>query len=385
VPAGWSGLSKELDTMAGVLKWLGLAGGALALFLVLQFIYLVGVLAWSADRTRGLAYYGLPRDGRARYRAALRRHARLLRPMLRLVGRFSKFSFDRASIRHADLTGPKGTCTVNSFVRGISYEAQPEDVFVVTQMKCGTTWMQHVVYEVVQCGRGDIVESGRTLYGVAPWLEAETSVPVDQAPLHGAQRPTRIIKTHLPASACPFSPLARYIYVVRHPVSCFASCADFIATNMGVMAPPLELTEQWFCSRAMWWTPWTDHVTGWWQRSQVEPNVLFVRFEDMKRDLAGIARRVADFLGVPPLSDTELDEVVRKCSFAYMQEHRDAFEMNPPHLLQTDAEMFLRGTVDRHRDVPEPMRRRILAWCGQDLAGSGFDVEQIYPEAAAPR
>jgi hypothetical protein len=369
--------------MPDVVKWLAVAASAAALFVVLQFIYFVGVLAWSAERTRGLGYYGLRPEGRARYKAALRRHARLLRPMLWLIGRFSRFSYDQASIRHRDVAGPKGTCTGESFARAMSYQPRPEDVFVVTQMKCGTTWMQHIVYEVIQRGRGDIVASGRTLYGVSPWLEAVTGVPLDQAPLHGTERPARIIKTHLPAAVCPYSSAARYVYVARHPASCFASCADFIATNMGVMAPPLELTEQWFCSRAMWWSPWTDHVRGWWQRAQSEPNVLFVRFEDMKRDLPDAVRRVAAFLGVSSLNDDELGQIVRKCSFAYMQEHRDAFEMNPPHLLQTDAETFVRGTADRHRDVPDAMRRRILAWCAEDMQESGFDVEQIYPEVAA--
>jgi hypothetical protein len=149
------------------------------------------------------------------------------------------------------------------------------------------------------------------------------------------------------------------------------------------MAPPLELTQQWFCSREMWWSPWTDHVKGWWQRAQTEPNVLFLRFEDMKLDLPGIADRVAEFLGVLPLSDGERDEIVRKCSFAYMQQHQDAFEMNPPHLLQTEAEMFVRGSIDRHQDVPHEMRRRILAWCVEDLKRSGFKLEEIYPEVSA--
>ena len=371
--------------MMDVLKWLGIAVGAAALFMAIQFIHLVGVLAWSAGKSRGLGYYGMPPEGRARYKAALRRHAMLLRPVLWLVGRFSTFSYEQASIRHRDVPGPKGTCSVESFAGGMDYEPRPEDVFVVTQMKCGTTWMQHVVYEVVMRGRGDLVESGRTLYGVAPWLEALTSVPVGDAPLHGAERPTRIIKTHLPAAACPPSGDAKYIYVARHPASCFASCADFIATNMGVMAPPLELTEKWFCSDAMWWSAWTDHLAGWWQRARTEPNVLFIRFEDMKRDLSAVAVRIADFLGVEPLSADELREVVRKCSFAYMQEHRDAFEMNPPHLLQTDAEMFVRGTLDRHRDVPDDMRRRILAWCVDDLAARDVELAEIYPEVTAAR
>lgn len=369
--------------MPDLLRLLLMIAGAGVLLLALQFVYFVAILSWSDTRTRGVSYYGLPRAGRARYKSSLRWHARLLRPLLWLLSRTSRFSYSHASIRHRDVAGPKGACSATSFAEGMAYEPKPEDVFVVTQMKCGTTWMQHLVYEVVQRGRGHIVESGGTLYAIAPWLEATTGVPIDQAPLHGTDRPARIVKTHFPADVCPFSTEARYIYVARHPVSCFASCVDFIATNMGRMAPPLELTEQWFCSREMWWSPWTHHVIGWWQRAQTEPNVLFLRFEDMKVDLPGIADRVTEFLGLLPLSDWERDEIVRKCSFAYMQEHQDAFEMNPPHLLQTEAAMFVRGSVDRHQDVPHEMRRRILAWCVEDLKRSGFRIEEIYPEVTA--
>jgi hypothetical protein len=371
--------------MIDALKWIAIGIGALLLLLLLQYVHLAIVLGWSAEKTRGNAYYGLPPAGRARYRAALRRHARLLRPVLWLIGKTARFTYPQASIGHGDLTGPKGSCSADSFARAMAYAPRAEDVFIVTQMKCGTTWMQHIVYEVVMRGRGDIVDSGRTLYALAPWIEAETSVPIGEAPLHGAERPSRIIKTHLPADACPFSPEARYIYVARHPASCFASCADFIATNMGVMAPPLELTEQWFCSDSMWWGPWTAHVHGWWQRAQEHDNVLFLRFEDMKRDLRGTVIRVAEFLDVAPLTDAGLDEVVRKTGFAYMQEHQDAFEMNPPHLLQTDAEMFVSGTADRHRDVPADMRARIVEWSTADLRQRGLDVERIYPELTVPR
>lgn len=371
--------------MPGALVWVAAIIGLVALFMLVQFVYLVAVLGWGDEQTRGLAYYGLPPEERAAFKAKLARHARRLRPILALFGKLSRFTYERASFRHAGITGPRGTCTPASFAHGEAYQPRPEDVFVVTQMKCGTTWMQHLVYQVVMRGRGDIVESGRTLYALSPWLEAVKSVPVDEAPTHGEERPTRIIKTHFPTKLCPFVAESRYIYVVRHPVSCFASCADFIATNAGASAPPLEVTEKWYCSDDMWWGPWTDHVLGWWHRSRAEPNVLFVRFEDMKRDLPAIARRVADFLGIAPLSDEELAEVVHKCSFEYMRKHDDAFEMNPPHLIQTNAELFVRGTADRHADVPADMRARILDWCAREMTDGGLPLEELYPETAAAR
>lgn len=370
--------------------WIPIVAGGLVVFLVAQAIHLGIVLSWGEAATRGLEYYGLDPAGRSRFRSKLHRQATLLSPILRLIGRLSGFTFERASFRHDGLAGPRGTCTEESFAAGCAYEPESEDVFVVTQMKCGTTWMQHLVYEVLMRGEGDLVETGTALYAVSPWLEATKSVSVDDAPLLGAERPSRVIKTHLPASHCPWSDGARYVYVARHPVSCFASCTDFIATNSGRLAPAPPLVEAWFCSDdAMWWGTWPSHVAGWWERSMAKDNVLFIHFEEMKSDLPSVARRVAAFLGLAPLADGELANVVRKCGFTYMREHADAFEMHPPHLLATDAELFVKGTADRHADVAPDMRRRIAAWCvseierAKGLGGAAYPLAERYPDVTA--
>jgi hypothetical protein len=339
------------------------------------------VLKWEDEQTRGLAYYGQPAAERERFKAKLRGHARRLYPILRLMSRSSSFTFQKASFRHKGIAGPLGSCTPESFARADGYQARPEDIFVVTQMKCGTTWMQQVVYEILNRGRGTLVDSGTAMYSVSLWVEGVKSVPIELAPLVGTERPSRIIKTHLPVGHCPWSREAKYIYVARHPVSCFASCVDFIATNVGALAPPLPLVEEWFCSpELMWWGTWPAHVTGWWERAAKESNVLFLFFEDMKRDLGVVVNRVAEFLGVKPLTPEELGQVVEKAGFAYMQKHQEAFEMNPPHILQTDAELFVRGSADRHRDVPEETRRRVAAWVAKEMAGSSFPLARVYPD-----
>jgi Sulfotransferase domain len=369
-----------------LLLWLAAIAGAILLFFVVQMVHLSVVLTWADQKTRGTGYYGLGPSERAAFKRSLRLQARLLYPILRLVGRSTKFTFENGSFRHRGVAGPKGTCSEESFAKADEYRAQPEDIFVVTQMKCGTTWMQHIVYEVLLRGQGDIVASGRTMYALSPWLESLKSVSVEDAPLHGSERPSRIIKTHLPVSLCPMGDEARYVYVARHPVSCFASCVDFVATNIGAAAPGLDQVEAWFVSpQLMWWGTWTDHVTGWWERSQSSSNVLFLYFEQMKRDLPGTIRRVADFLGVAPLTEAEVAQIAEKTGFAYMQTHKDAFEMNPPHLLQTDAELFVRGSADRHKDVPSATRQRILQWCAGQLEESTFPVESAYPDVASAR
>jgi hypothetical protein len=63
-----------------------------------------------------------------------------------------------------------------------------------------------------------------------------------------------------------------------------------------------------------------------------------------------------------------------------MQQNKDAFEMNPPHILQTDAELFVRGTADRHKDVPEDVRQRLSAWVVDEMKDSDYPLAARYPD-----
>lgn len=364
----------------GFLGWIGIIIAAAFAFIIVQFTYLSTVLKWEHEKSVGLAYYGLPPKERAGFKRRLKLHALLLSPVLWLSTRLSRFTFQKASFQHKGIAAPMGSCTPESFTRADSYQARAGDVFVVTQMKCGTTWMQHVVYEVLLRGKGNLVGSGTAMYAVSPWIEAIKSVPIEQAVVVGTEQPSRIIKTHLPAELCPWSPVAKYVYVARHPVSCFASCIDFVNANVGAMAPPMPLFEEWYCRHdMMWWGSWPNHIKGWWDRSQKEKNVLFVYFEDMKRDLPATIRQVASFLGMKPLTEAEIGAIAEKCGFGYMQEHQEAFEMHPPHLLATSAELFVRGSADRHLDVPADVRKRVGEWAAKEMEGNDFPMQKVYP------
>lgn len=41
---------------------------------------------------------------------------------------------------------------VEGFKSGLEYQAQDDDLFIVTYPKCGTTWTQHIVYLILNDG-----------------------------------------------------------------------------------------------------------------------------------------------------------------------------------------------------------------------------------------
>jgi hypothetical protein len=245
--------------------------------------------------------------------------------------------------------------------------------------------MQQVVYETVNRGRGDLSDDGhRHIYAVSPWIDAVTAVPLDEAPLVG-ERPTRIIKTHLPTSLCPYSEQAKYIYVTRHPVSCFASIVDYNRTLLGPLSPGVDALVAWFCSDRMYWLPWPEHVDGWWRWAQSRENVLFVHFEEMVSDFAATLDRVAAFLGYR-LTDEEKKLISDKCSFRYMRENEDLFEMSPPTMFSVArGGFFASGKQSRYEDVTPPIRQRILEYCREALRTREYPGWRFYPDLVGSR
>jgi hypothetical protein len=65
-----------------------------------------------------------------------------------------------------------------------------------------------------------------------------------------------------------------------------------------------------------------------------------------------------------------------------MQEHAEAFEMHPPHIMAVDAELFVRGSADRHKDVDAARRARLGSWSRKALAGSAYPIDRFYPDLA---
>lgn len=355
-----------------------------ALALVAYAAYVTWYFAWERRATAGMAYFGANLSERRRLKLRLRRRSRPVVPLMSSLARIGRQHLAMPVFEYEGLPGPPRVSTPEAVARARSYAPQPTDVFVATQMRCGTTWMQELVHQVLTRGAGRFDDGGPShLYAVSPWIEAESGVAVGDAARIGTP-PMRIIKTHLPASHCPYDAAAKYIYVARHPVSCFASIVDFNRAMLGPLAPPVETLGAWFCSDRMYWQPWPVHVEGWWRRSQDAANVLFVHFEEMTADLASVCDRVATLVGCA-LSDGERARIVEKCGFEYMKAREEYFEMAPPTMFSVRGGRFMAsGRAGRHEDVTPEIRERILHYCRAGLAGGTYARRALYAELRSP-
>ncbi|KAM0914415.1 hypothetical protein ACQ4PT_011593 [Festuca glaucescens] len=75
-----------------------------------------------------------------------------------------------------------------------------------------------------------------------------------------------------------------------------------------------------FCEGFSPYGPFWDHCLEYWRESVARPStVLFLKYEEIKSDPVQVARKLAEFLGVPFTPEEEssgvAQEVVKLCSF----------------------------------------------------------------------
>ena len=71
--------------------------------------------------------------------------------------------------------------------------------------------------------------------------------------------------------------------------------------------------------------PFWENVRTWWEYRHL-PNVLFVHFANLKRDMPGQMRRIAEFLDAS-VDEARWEETVEYCSFGWMK--RNAAKVAP--------------------------------------------------------
>lgn len=238
------------------------------------------------------------------------------------------------------------------------------DVVVATYAKTGTTWTQQIVGQLVFKG-----DEG-ALFDTSPWVDFR-AIPLEIVlKTVEAQQHRRFLKTHLPLDALVFSPQAKYLYIARdgrdmvwslynHHAGFTEQAYAMINNVMGRVGPPLEppagdvvqYFREWLDGGGMplgvsFW----EHVQGWWNVRHL-PNVLLLHFNDLKVDLPGQMRRIANFLSIE-IDEAKFQAMVEHCTFDYMRQTASQHSPILDVVFQAGGNTFFnKGTNGRWKDV----------------------------------
>ncbi len=258
------------------------------------------------------------------------------------------------------------------------YQPGAHDVLVCSYFKSGTNWTMQIAVQIAHLGQ----VSFEHIHDLVAWPETRArfgrsmAVPVtDEGPWRNSPTGLRVIKTHLPMDKVPYSTAARYICVVRDPKDVFVSSFHFVRDSM--LGPLMPSRARWlenFLSPDTISGSWAVHLSSYWQARQRD-NVLFLTYEEMRRDLPGTVQRIARLMNVT-LAAEQFDAVVRHSSFGYMKQIGLKFDMSrvARRGKPTSGSMIRRGEsgiADELLSISE-QRRIDEYWCAQ-LARLGCD------------
>lgn len=209
----------------------------------------------------------------------------------------------------------------------LQYMPRPGDVFIVSYPKCGTTWMQHVVYNIFIDAMPPKDKSDFFLR--MPFLERQGAEAAIHGPKPGA------FKTHLQFGKNPYSPDAKYIYITRNPYDC---CVSFYYHTKHIQSyefgdGTFDQFFEMFMKGKVDFGDYFDHLLSWYEHRN-DSNVLFLTYESLKKDTKSWVLKIADFLG-PEYGEKLrrdvglLNKVIEMSSAKHMKEHMNAIRRVP--------------------------------------------------------
>ncbi|XP_049875152.1 sulfotransferase 1A3-like isoform X2 [Pectinophora gossypiella] len=274
---------------------------------------------------------------------------------------------------------------------------RPDDIFVASFPRSGTTWTQELVWliaidmdfekakSIPLTTRYPFLED----FMFRPWDAVKD--PDEKKRLESAMRPApevlastpspRFIKSHLPMSLLPEGTLdtARVVYVARDPRDVAVSCYHFFKSfKENGLTVPFKDYHELFINNLETWAPFFDHVKeAWYQRNH--PNMLFLFYEELSKDLGSVARRVADFLG-KQYTNEQYARLLDHLKFDNFQKNTavDLVNLRALGLLEDKGQNFIRkGKAGGWRDnYDEEMIRRTEQWMADNLRDMDLRFEQ---------
>nr|CAD7457251.1 unnamed protein product [Timema tahoe] len=275
--------------------------------------------------------------------------------------------------------------------RILNLPVRPDDVWLVSYPRTGSTWAQEMVWLI---GNDLDFEGAKQLQQIrTPLLELCAIMAHDHGEwmdelgnsvdLVESMASPRYIKSHLPLELLPAQldvVRPKMVYVARNPKDMCVSYYHYCMLVHNLKGSFQDFCELFLKDRAPVGPIW-NHILGFWKRRN-DPNLLFLKYEDMKRDQAGAIRQTAQFLG-KTLSESDVKVLTEHLSFNKMKQNPAvnlepiiAKKNGPDYLSSTSLRFIRKGEVGDWRNHMEPdMVARFDAWTEENLRGTGLNLD----------
>ncbi len=213
------------------------------------------------------------------------------------------------------------------------FNFRDDDIVIATYAKSGTTWLQQIVSQLIFNGKEDM-----EVAEMSPWLDLRVPPKEIKLPAVEQQQHRRFLKTHLPVDALVFSPKAKYIYIGRdgrdvvwsmynHHANANEHWYHALNDTPGRIGPPIEKPtpdivqyfRDWLDNDGYPFWPFWENIKSWWAIRHL-PNVHLIHFANLKKDMPGEIKKVADFLNIE-IDPSKWDAIIEHCSFDYMKKN----------------------------------------------------------------
>jgi len=218
-----------------------------------------------------------------------------------------------------------GSSIRHHFMRIFSMEIRPDDVWIVTHPKCGTTWTQEMTWHImsgVDLQTAKLPLSERSHFIDRVMIRGMDKVETDKYfdDLEKAPSP-RLIKTHYPFEMLPPSLLdtCKVLFVSRNVKDTAVSYfhhenlmkshdlrCDFITYAREIYLPGLCRYGGYF-----------EMLESGWKRKN-HPNMKFFWYEEMKKDQKKMLKEICEFINYN-VSEEKIDELDNFMKFENFQ------------------------------------------------------------------
>uniref|UniRef100_A0A8C8S7E4 Sulfotransferase n=1 Tax=Pelusios castaneus TaxID=367368 RepID=A0A8C8S7E4_9SAUR len=210
---------------------------------------------------------------------------------------------------------PTTVCDAETLQALNTLEVRKDDVFLVVYPKCGTNWARQILNDLVSAASKNKLE----VSPVEREQMLEFRVPEKFQKIKNLPSP-RIFITHLHYDNIPkavFEAKVKVLVVFRNPKDAAVSYYHFYNKN-----PSLPSFTSWdeffqkFMSGEVCWSSYFDHALA-WNEHMDEENIMIITYEEMKENLRGEVKQIADFLGFS-LSEEMIQTIAENATFQSM-------------------------------------------------------------------